>query len=429
MHVELKQGTITLDLLNQACSFWAKRHPLLQAKIQRHFSEDMKFLYNGDDRYFVRMPAEEVFSFKNVDFIHTNDEDKWKALIENELKTPFDCINGPLWRLRVVKVKENDRKYTFLFMFNHTITDGKNNVIFIELLNIIGSLIEGKECIAMSEVIETPYGMDHYVNEYAEKENIIGKRKDYGIDNINRIPSSLGNKVNGNEIKFDFFKIECSLLNKLKAKMKQNTDGCKLTGLIETICCFSYKTLLLKYGENLLAELPFQYTVTCSPRNKLKIKSTQMGCYICAASVRMKISLDLESIWVTAEQQTKALHEYLEKNEEIAKYRNYTQTVRAEKIPVSDLISGTIRENGISNFLVISNIGVLENAKSDIIKATEFYATVPTFYKNGSGHLFLRINTLEDLFLSISYNEQIYKNEFMIELKQSILELIHKLAE
>ena len=53
----------------------------------------------------------------NVEMIETNDENKFKDLASLELKTPLDNINGPLWRLKVIKLKEiqqqNYKRYTF----------------------------------------------------------------------------------------------------------------------------------------------------------------------------------------------------------------------------------------------------------------------------------------------------------------------------
>jgi NRPS condensation-like uncharacterized protein len=153
VHADLTEGRIDLALLNTACSIWVKRFQLLQSKIIR---EDANKI--SQSKYFVYMDEKDLLSFLNVELIDSNDENKFREVVESELITKLDKVNGPLWRLKVVKYLQ---RFTFVFTNHHAIADGKNLTILIGLFNIIGALITGSQCDEMNgECIESPKSVE-----------------------------------------------------------------------------------------------------------------------------------------------------------------------------------------------------------------------------------------------------------------------------
>ena len=147
-----KEFDIEFELLNKAVEILINRHPLLQATIVRTLDEVSKKPRIMLPKYFVYMDKT-VAEYNNIEMIETNDEDKWKEIIENELLTSFDNVNGPLWRIKVLKIvpktKNDDEynRYVFILSTSHAISDGKNGyTLLLQLLNILGALFENTVC-------------------------------------------------------------------------------------------------------------------------------------------------------------------------------------------------------------------------------------------------------------------------------------------
>ena len=282
--VSTELGTITLDLLKEACSYWQRRHPLLECRIHRPLSPCGKYLYTNEPRYIVRMNGDgDSISLNNVEIIHSDDGDKWLQVVENELRTPLDLFQGPLWRLKVLvpitaKSKlQKQHRCVFVFFFNHTITDGRNNVIFIELFNILAALIEHKQCVEMTERVHSLHTYDYYVERFfrdGTSESKTNGHQKIEIDTKRRIPSRLDVTASTNQPAgaFECLKIEADVLTSLISTLKKcKQNVAKLSGLIVAVLALAYKQLLVKYGEDEMARLPVQYSMMCGVREKLGV--------------------------------------------------------------------------------------------------------------------------------------------------------------
>ena len=404
----------------------------------------MKHVLLRQPRYFVRIDAHKMAQFRNVAFIETSDERKWERVVEQELHTGVDLFHGPLWRLSVVHNVLEPSKCTFVFFMHHVLTDGRNHCIFIELLNIVGALLEGRECAEMSEqAIESAHGLCHYVNAFVKEHSadVVGQQLDVKLDQPVRMPQALGHRVSGNECDFWHLNVAARVLAQLLARMKERTrGGAKLTGLVQTVFCSVYKRMLCKYGETELASQPFTCLIPCTGRGKFNIGDVQMGDYSLVLPSRVpsdQLTGDLDSIWSVAEAQTRSLHDRIKRHQEVATVCSFLAAMEAAKkskrdetIPLDDLIEGTC-SSSMPIVISLSNTGRLVETQSAAIKVSELYCAMPSFLRHcNHGKFFLFVNTVNDnLCLTFSYNERLFSKQFMTEFRQEMSDLIEQLAE
>jgi hypothetical protein len=121
---------ITLDLLKNAAECWQNKYCLLNSTIWRSFdiqnADEVKI---GPNKYFVQM--EQPYLLNNIQLESTEHENYWKEALKTEIDTPFDNINGHLWRIKVIKhvsTRFSTRiKYFFLYTAHHSLGDGKKH--------------------------------------------------------------------------------------------------------------------------------------------------------------------------------------------------------------------------------------------------------------------------------------------------------------
>lgn len=423
INVDLTKGEINLKLLNNACAHWVKRFILLQSKIIR---KDIAKI--NEEKYFVHLNEDELFKFKNVELIETNDEKKYKDVVESELVQLFDLNDGPLWRLKVIKYLSQPNRYTFVFTIHHSIGDGKNLVIAIGLLNIIGSLIDNTDCEELNaEVVYSPINVEALAKEFLSDETNKANSENMSFDEINRVPFNLG-LSNGKHGRVDFLKIDGQRLKKLLTTLKQKTNGAKLTGVLELAFCQALKETTNNFGNNEFNNLPYQYYTLVSLRDKLKLKATQMGVYSLAfESVVNDINEqekdnNYDYIWKLGEKQSKLIHERIGNNEDVLQMsQGYTF--------IEDLENG-LEFNEYPHTHALSNIGVFSNTTSDVIKARELYFFMPTLEKRFPGVLFIGICTIDqNLCWAFSFNEKFYTRDFISHLKNRLDFILNKLVE
>ena len=277
IHVELspsRSPPLTLDLLHIACSHWIKRHALLRSRIFRHYTADKRSILTNRPRYFVELSQQCLAQFTNVELsqqclaqftnvelIHTGDADQWQQVMRRHLHTGLDLFNSALWRLSVV-LTESTNKAVFVFLMQHAITDGRNNAIFVELLSILGALMQaGDKRTTLSGVdggeVKSLLGRDDYVSEFVrDHPQVTNEPSRHVFDRPTRIPASIGNdrasSSNTYGPGFDFWlaKFKPETLRNLLVRLKTKTNGtAKLTSLVQAAFCFVYKQLLVARGE------------------------------------------------------------------------------------------------------------------------------------------------------------------------------------
>jgi hypothetical protein len=411
IHVDLIKGEINLQLLNNACKYWTKRFILLQSKIVR---KDITKI--NEEKYFVLLDEVNLYKFKNVELIESNDDYKFKDMIESDLVHSFDLNDGPLWRLKVIKYLNLPTRYTFIFTIHHSIGDGKNLEIAIGLLNIIGSLIENSKCEELDgQVIDSLFCVEALTNQYISKENNTFSKK---FDELNRVPFHLGNP-NGKYGKVDILNINENILKGLLINMKKKTNGAKLTGVLELIFCQALKETHNFFNIKEFNNLPYQYYTLVSLRDKLNLKASQMGVYSIAFESIVEDFTELEKddnydyIWNLGEKQSKLIHERITNDEDIKQInKGYSF--------IFDLENG-YEFNEYPYTHVLSNIGIFKNTSSDIIKARELYFFMPSLEKRFPGILFIGVCTIDqNLCWAISFNEKFYTRNIISYLKSRL---------
>lgn len=128
------KGNLVIDLLERAVDTLIKRHESLRAT----FSPDARFMC----------------IYKNVNFeISQNDlsdlptiekENTIDHIVKEEVNTLFDLVNGPLFRVNLIKVEEYE--YIATLTIHHIIGDGLSiDVILEELGELYSAYVENKE--------------------------------------------------------------------------------------------------------------------------------------------------------------------------------------------------------------------------------------------------------------------------------------------
>ncbi|CAF1101580.1 unnamed protein product [Brachionus calyciflorus] len=414
MLVNLKKSEIDLNLLKKACSYWCKRNPLLQAQIFRGDA-------NKYDRNFVKFSDEEKFyKFDNVELITTNDPQKWKEIMDREVIFPFDLNTDPLWRLKVLKLVDNPEtefNYVLILTSQHTFGDGRNLfTLIVQLLNILSALIEEKTCPEMLSI---------KLSEQTAEEMIKSKNFIFGEDNgenqfdkISRRPLCFGDKINGQHGKMEYFTIPNETLKKLISKMKENNRKAKLTGVITGLVALSQKNLQEKYNCKVDSNR-VQFLCLTSVREKLGIDNSYNGVFSSALDQCIDFDLNLDNFWEFSEKQTIGLHEMIKKNLDI-KHFDYTHEY------FETMLNETYDESNLN--AIISNIGIMNNTESDVIKVIEHYIRMPVIYGRIGSTIFNAITTINGrLCWAISFNEKYFTQKIIKELISEINTLICKL--
>ena len=423
----LNEYKITHDLITNALAYLTKRHPLLQSIIYRTRDESTCEPKLGLARYFVQMPNRNIFTYDNVELIDTDDPLKWSNLVESEVKTHFDYANGPLWRLKIVSVKnavsalaKSYADYVFVFTAHHSLTDGRNlYTIMMQLLNIIVAMWEKRTCGEMSdEIEESPSSME----EIAQNRDFKSiKEPFYWDDSTHRISKSLGNKESGVHGKFSYLFIESSKIDRLIKAMKQHAPKSKLTSVLAIVFCSALQKV---YTERDIGDVPlenYQFDMLTSIRDQLQVKNSQMGVFSLAYSVRVDLDKE-ETLWKLAENLSVTLHRRIKNNE-------FVESM-SDMYKLFELINENhnFGDNQTSNF-AISNLGVMpNNARSDVIRVEEHYMSMPCLENRFASPLFNLLTTVDgSLCWGISFNEKIYAVEFVNDLKKGIAHFIDTL--
>ena len=431
MQVTLSQGELSLPLLNKACAFLIKRHALLRATIERKLTVDPETgstLLHTDSSFFVPV-RHDPFEFTNVELVTTNDAERWSELVSSDLQTPIDVFKGPLWRLKVVRTATS-ATHTFIFTFSHVISDGRNmNAIVVELLNILAALIEDKQCVEMNESVDSPVGLeDHLLAHFATKEQVAKAQSMMPRNDIDVVRK----RVDLSGTRFELGHVDSGSMSKLIERLKANTHGGKLMGLIEVIVCLAYEQLLAKHGETDRPS-PRKYRVSASVREKCGIALSQMGTFVSGLYVELDERLDKpiaddqfqETIWPLAERRTRLLHERLKNNEEIeAKLKSLLREDDHGPLLLDITSSEPVESFCFTN---ISNFGVLAQCRNThVLRITELYCIFPVFYKQ----IMTYMGTVDGaLCFALCFHESVFRPELIKEFKDSILTSIQKLIE
>jgi hypothetical protein len=423
--------SLNLNLLEHACSFWINRHPFLKSYVYRTGSDLTDYFDINSPKYYAFM-NKNISEYNNLEYLETKNPHEWKNVMESELKKPFDYFNGPLWRLKLIKIddefdlyhKNNESSYAFILSNSHVIGDGRNLIkIMLELFNIINSLLLNKTCDEMSsqEVIESK----HSIEELIENNPLPIKTNESHDFNHKCVSIKTGQNFSSLKENFDYLFLKSEKLNKLIKKSKQFTTDAKLTGILSTILCLSLKKMFKKYEVNDIDFNNMKYEVLASLRDKFGVSESQMGVYSVAVENSIQLNeLNSKTFWKIAEIQSKMLHEKLKNNEDIHNV-DCRETI--------DILNDGESNLGVCNMFAFSNIGRInyKNKDDTPIKLYQHFIIQSLRDFSTSGLFFNGISSTSngDLCWSFSYLENYYSNKFMKELKYLIVSFIEKLID
>ena len=128
------KGNLVTDTFERAIDTLVKRHESLRAT----FSPDARFMCIYKNLNF------EISQNDFSDLSTTEKEHSIAHLIKEEVNTLFDLVNGPLFRVNVIKVDEYEHVATLTI--HHIIGDGLSVDVILEELGVLYSAyIENKE--------------------------------------------------------------------------------------------------------------------------------------------------------------------------------------------------------------------------------------------------------------------------------------------
>ena len=197
---------INMDLLNKTLKLWIQMHPLLQATIYRQIDPSTQKPKLGLPRYFVYM-KKSIDDYRNVKMLQETDYLKWTDLIESELKSSLDYINGPLWKIKVLKMMESQeglKRYAFILTTSHSITDGRNGYsIGVQFLDLLIDVLENSTSVEINQM-PSEFNMDQLIQEYKKRPDIKIIDEKPEIDrSFHRLPNNVGYKK-GIHGRFDY---------------------------------------------------------------------------------------------------------------------------------------------------------------------------------------------------------------------------------
>ena len=413
-----KKFTIDNESLTKCLAIWVKRNILLQSTIYRTNKLDIK-----SPKYFVY--TEKSFEeYNNVELLETENNLKWVDIIETELKTNFDNINGPLWRMKIVKLlktthNDDNNEYYFVFSSHHSIADGRNCYeLMVQFLNILGAILEGTSCDEMNgQIQETKHSMNELVENFQSiSECIVKVKEDSKI--IHRIPNFVGDKENGVYGKFDFIFVEKPILDKLLKQIKLRAPKAKLTSFLATLLSLAYKKTCIQFNVNDISLDTFMPCILLSLREKFNLNNLQMGVYSTALNVEINGNLNEDTIWKISENVSLCLHDKIKNNVDISNFQYLDDFINLVN---SDFDFGNNQETNFD----FSNIGIMKNTSTSAIYIKQHYIAMPNLENRFVAPMFHGLVTIDsNLCWGISYNEKIFSNNFINYLKQSILLLI-----
>ena len=144
--------------LNEAITYWVKHNPILCATVQKI----------NDEEHWVKLDKE--LTFENVTVVDTDEIGEWKNILNADLLKEFDQPEK-CWTMKCIRHTKSNQ-YVFLFATLHSLFDSTaSNRNAVEFFNILGSLLQGKECEEMNTVVNYPLNMEEILAKQTFKED------------------------------------------------------------------------------------------------------------------------------------------------------------------------------------------------------------------------------------------------------------------
>ena len=295
-----------------------------------------------DGEVFQTIHSKNKINFKKIDVSVSEDKDEEiKNIIMRESITPFNLTEFPLFRVVLIKVKENE--HILLIPMHHIISDNWSTAVFVkELLEIYKAYKENKEINLQPLSIQYADFAAWQIERF--KKNIYKEQTEYWtqklsdsnevldiITDYKRPPVQTFNGA------FELFEIEKDNLEKLK-QLAKKTDTTLFMILIS-----AFQVMLYRYtGQNDL-----NIGTPIANRNRTEIE-TLIGFFINTLVMRGNLSGN------------PTFKELLERTKETA-----LEAYQNQDVPFEDIVDKLNLERDISRTALFQAMFVLNNAQME----------------------------------------------------------------
>lgn len=299
--IEPQDVEITKDLLLSALNYMCMRHPLFRAHVKRD-TESKKLFFE------IAQDANSVKDQMDIKISQLDSEENLISELEkfNDKLFKFEqkCL---LWRVKLLNyIKDSKNMQALALVVPAFATDGVNiTVISWELLNILNSIIQGKECEEMLEKLELHPSLIDTVHKHnifpKEKQELRASERQNELDINFTLPYKFKD-LDQHGTKIHLYPLDSERTQHLiHESRKRNVT---LTALIIAATYHAFKRL---YEENNLA---MQKDMTCIiPANlrfrlQPKVNFSHMRPFVSGVHIGMSypnITGDLNNIWNEAD--------------------------------------------------------------------------------------------------------------------------------
>ena len=238
------KGKVNLQYLEKALDSLLDNHEILRSK----FSEDGEFLIYDDS---ITIPLHQI---DISDVADENKVEKYQLLIKEELDQPFSFTEGPLIRLNLVKLDQE--QHVLLVSLHHIMSDGWSCALFIEeLTDAYKAISKGEIPNKAVEVQFSDYV--NWLNEYKASQrwkedetyfNTLFSDKKLKID----LPFHRDTKANENQSDF----VKCVISSEELNNYKQWSNKHGLTLFMTFLSAFELLLFKLSQSKDIVLGIP-----------------------------------------------------------------------------------------------------------------------------------------------------------------------------
>ena len=449
---------LSLQVLRQTAWHWANRHPRLRARIASNG-------HNYKEACFVEMSSLTVDDMPVQEVGHGD----WKYANETELEEMFDCLNGPLWRLRFVPgvmeefdteeqcdvLQENSGTQTeypernnsaIIFVLHHCITDG------IGIAYLMGEYIDILTCLLRKqpvyEVLEPRSDSTDNILEPLSLVKNVGIRLLAlplpGFSHVHRqfIRRNMGLPVKTRHAPVLPVGKYQKPLNRIIPLVMSEVDtaslvkrcrqrGCTVQGVLQAAIGLTLAQIRpgeQKTEKNIPDDFEVQYVVPVGLRQRLPntpIPNSAIRNYVADIFPKKTFSSDLsqDDLWEAAREISNDIHRRIKDNEpiELLRYSLSPHEFLERSVKHIDVISnGAHRKGWNSNVVFMSNLGVCGclDEKDAMVKPK---ATLLGLSTNNSSFMFTLkcITTNKRLCVTITTRRNLVSDELAADVSQA----------
>ncbi len=159
----------------------------LEQLVQRHDSLRLTFDMDSETAIVAPSAALRVERYDLSQLSANERAEQHQTIVEQEGSTPFDLVNGPLFRIHLIRL--NSDEHVVIFTAHHIIFDGwSTNVFFNELSDLYNAAVGGRKASLPTPLTFTRYAIDQ--REHAASADR-RTTESFWMEQFNTIPSPL----------------------------------------------------------------------------------------------------------------------------------------------------------------------------------------------------------------------------------------------